>query len=279
MPTRASGLQIAFLAFAVILLSAPLGSYLQTGSIRSASADPFVTRAIPFAIFAALLLLVPAMGRQAHRFLQAPIRSDRRTEVAIVALTMIPLTWATAGARMLWAYWIDPAALPSMRVNGDLEAQLAFSGRGIAMLMLSAMAAPLLEELLFRGFLYRAFERDWGWKPALVVISVVFGAYHSFFLNAFATSLVLVALLRRTASLQAPILVHAFSNLFAWWPLMGQHILPDPSLPPEQVSTWTLHLICTAIAVVAIPAYIWSSRERHDLAATVYLESHGALPK
>jgi hypothetical protein len=112
MPNRASGLQIAFLVFAVILLSAPLGSYLQTGSIRSPDADRFLIRVIPFAIFATLLLFVPQMGRQAHRYLATPVAKNHRLEVVIVALSMIPLTWATAGARVLWAYWVDPPPLP-----------------------------------------------------------------------------------------------------------------------------------------------------------------------
>jgi membrane protease YdiL (CAAX protease family) len=174
---------------------------------------------------------------------------------------------------------VDPAALASMKVNGDVEARLASSERGIALLVFAVLVAPLLEELLFRGFLYRAFERDWGWIQALVLTSIVFGVYHSFFLNAFAFSLVLVCLLRRTGSLQATVLAHAFSNLVVWWPLMGQHMFPDSSLPPDRLSTWALHLGCLAIAVVAIPAYIWVSRDRHDIAATAYLEPHGALPR
>ena len=166
MQSKASGLQIAFLVFAVILLSAPLGSYVQTGNIRSADADSLVIRIVPFAIFALLLLFVSPLRRQARQLLSAPIARTHYCEVVIVAISMIPLTWATVGARVLWTHWVDPSALASMKVDADAESQLAFSAHGTALLVFSVLVAPLFEELLFRGFLYRAFERDRGWVAA-----------------------------------------------------------------------------------------------------------------
>jgi membrane protease YdiL (CAAX protease family) len=276
---KTTGLQIAFLAFAVILLSAPVGSYIQTGNWRSTETDGFVIRVLPFAIFALLLLFVLPMGRQANRLLSAPVARKHRAEVAIVSLSMIPLAWATLGARTLWTIWADPSAAATMKIDPGSEERLALSARGFALLIFAVVVAPVLEELLFRGFLYRAFERDWGWIPALVATSVIFGIYHPFFLNAFVFSLVLVCLLRRTGSLRATVAVHAFSNLVFWWPVMGRHLFPDPTLPADRLSTWALHFVCLAIATVVLPVYIWMSRDREVVAATVMLEPHASIPK
>lgn len=279
MQGRASGLQIAFLLFAVILMSVPIGSYIQTGSIRSAEADVFIIRVLPFAIFVLLIAFVRPLGRQASRLLSAPVARKDYAEVAIVALSMIPLTWATAGARALWAFVVDPSALASMKVNPDHESELVLSAKGAALAIFAVLVAPFLEEVLFRGFLYRAFERDWGWIAALVSTSVTFGFYHSFFLNALVFSAVMVCLLRRTGSLWGPIAVHMFGNLVAWWPLMGQYLFPDPALPPDQPITWARNFACLAIAAIAIPVYAWMSRDRQIVAATEMLEPHAALPK
>ena len=280
MKNFASGPQIAVLTFAVTLLSVPIGNYLMTGNLASTNADPLILRALPFLIFGLLLVTVPPLRIRASRCLSGPIPRGRYGEILVVALTTIPLTWATAGARALWAWIIDPASIECMKANSDSEWLMATSARGIAtFLVLGVMVAPLLEELLFRGFLYRAFTRDWGWVRALLATSALFGLYHPFFLNAFVASIVFVCVLRRTGSLRASILVHAFMNLAAWWPFMGQYVFPSQTRSTSDLSTWSVNLIALAIAVVAVPLYVWMSRDRNVTAPTAILEPNAALPK
>jgi membrane protease YdiL (CAAX protease family) len=277
---KASGLQLAFLTFAVALLCVPIGSYLLTGAVRSPDADRLQLRVLPFAIFATVLVAIRPIRMAAAGLLAAAIPRRSRVEVLLVCLAMIPLHWATTGARALWAWWLDPSSLASMSFDAAAELERAWSPRGLAtFLLLGLMVAPFLEELLFRGFLYRAFERDWGWPGATIATSIAFGLYHPFFLNAFVGAIVFACVVRRTGSLRSSMVVHAFSNLMAWWPMMGQYIGPHPSLPKAELSTWGTNLVALAIGVIALPLYVWMSRDRDPTAPTALLDPNAALQK
>ena len=281
MRKRISGIQIAFLMFAVMFLSVPLGNALLRDVGWPAESKEVLQRMLPFAAFALLLLSFPAIRRQASQLLSRPIARDRRLEIAVVATAMILVPFATTGARVAWS-WVaaGSAGISTLTINADVELRQALAWSGmVKFLLLGVVVAPFLEELLCRGFLYRAFERDWGWLPAMIATSVLFGIYHPFFLNAFVGSIVFVCVLRRSGSLRACVYVHAFSNLMMWWPLMGQHLFPDPSRPLGELSTWSLHLACLAIAAVGLAIYVWMSRDRREVAATVMLEPHVAVQK
>ena len=261
--SRASGLQIAFFMFAVLLLSVPLGRAAVQNYEGPADEKALIQRLVPFAIFALIVMAFPALRRRAREALQAPISPSKRVEVAIVALSMPLLAMASAGALALWT-WTAHGSLGLARMTVDMEAELtrAFSPAGLAQsLVLGAIVAPILEELLCRGFLYRAFEHQWGWSASVFLTSVIFGIYHPYFLNAFLTSIVFVCILRRTRSLRSSIIVHSTSNLMMWWPLMGQFVFPDGSRAPGELATWRLQLACLVVAMIALPAYVWMSRD------------------
>ena len=78
----------------------------------------------------------------------------------------------------------------------------------------ACILAPLGEEILFRGFLYRTIQVRFGQGWAIGVSSVLFGLLHGVF---YALPLALVGLMfallrQRTGGLAAPILAHAFHN-------------------------------------------------------------------
>ena len=87
---------------------------------------------------------------------------------------------------------------------------------GIALLVLLAVvAAPLFEELFFRGFLFRGLARSWGWALGAVISSAAFGAAHAqltIFLPLFALGFALAWVYKRTGSLWTCISLHALFN-------------------------------------------------------------------
>ena len=44
--------------------------------------------------------------------------------------------------------------------------------------VVGAVIAPIVEELFFRGFLFQGFRQKYGWLPALLLSSAIFGAAH-----------------------------------------------------------------------------------------------------
>jgi membrane protease YdiL (CAAX protease family) len=98
---------------------------------------------------------------------------------------------------------------------------------GVTMLVLIAVvAAPLFEELFFRGFLFRGLTRSWGWVLGAVISSAAFGAAHAqftIFLPLFALGFALAWVYKRTGSLWTCIAFHALFNAHAVviWALTG----------------------------------------------------------
>src|SRR5207244_1951853 len=154
----------------------------------------------------AVLFGIPALRRYCRAELSIPLPPGRKLEVAVVAAAKLSLPLAFAGAIALW-YWVSQggAALENHMLaerNIGREQEAAFSDAGVVRhLLLFSFVGPIVEELIFRGLLYRAWERQWGWIPAMLLTSALFAAYHPHFASAFLASIVFVCLYRRTGTL------------------------------------------------------------------------------
>lgn len=261
----ASGLQIAFFTFAGLLLAVPLSRYLDSILPWSNDQREILGRTIPFIIFGLVLVLFPALRRRCREDLSIPIPADRKREIILVAIAKLWFPMAIAGGIGLWFWYIGGNEALERRMlaetSEDGQMAYAFSTPGLVrQLFLAVLVAPVLEELVFRGFLYRAWERQWGWVPAMLLTSVLFGLYHSYFLSAFVGSIIFVCLLRRTGTLWAPIAVHSASNLALWYPLLGRHFFPKGVAAQRDIAEWKLQIACLLVAAIAIPAYVWLAR-------------------
>ena len=94
-------------------------------------------------------------------------------------------------------------------------------------LLLLAVLAPLVEELVFRGLLYGWIAGRWGSLPALVVSSLAFAAAHyepAHIVLVLPLGLLFGWLRRRTDSLLPSLFAHVVNNSFA---LLAAVYLPD----------------------------------------------------
>ena len=122
---------------------------------------------------------------------------------------------------------------------------------------------PFVEEVVFRGFLFGAWERQWGWIPAMLATSICFGLIHpGKFIQTFIGSIVFVCILRRTGTLWGPILAHMLYNALVTWPLLGQMIMAKPALDLRNPWEWVLEFACLAFVIVALPVYVWMARTK-----------------
>ena len=264
----ASGLQIVVLVFAVTLLAVPLTAYVEQlhGSLQRYS--EFLGRFMPFALGAVLLLGIPGLRRLAAQQLATRIPPGKGIELAIVALAKLSLAAAAIGAMVLYNWiFLGPAALEfemSGAPRADEQLAAAFSAPGIIFLLAATTLGPVMEEIIFRGFLYRAWEIRWGAFVSTVLVSTLFATYHTHFFAAFASSVVLVCVLRRTGSLRASIAVHAFYNAMLWYPLAGQFLMPPEGAALGDLAAWRLQLACLLFASIALPAYIWLARREYE---------------
>jgi membrane protease YdiL (CAAX protease family) len=260
LPASVSGWHIAFFILALNYISIPLARKL-LALLGPGWDEQSISRTVIFALGAILIAAFPAARRLAADSLRRPIPNDRRLEVAWVTLgnaLLFPL--AFAGALAAWDLWLNgaPHLQAALAEHKPVDAELAraFSRSGIFLLLAGTLAAPVLEELVFRGFLFSAWERRWGWAWAAVLTSTTFAIYHPHFGGAFVESMIFICALRRTGSLAAPITVHAIYNLMLWYPLLGQYMFPR--VPKDDVlSTWGLQFSALGIALVALPIYVW----------------------
>jgi membrane protease YdiL (CAAX protease family) len=83
--------------------------------------------------------------------------------------------------------------------------------------VLVVLLVPLLEELFFRGWAFRRWNRSWGFLPAALASSALFAAIHSdtMLIGAFVFGLVACKLYQESGNLLSPLLVHFTLNLIS----------------------------------------------------------------
>jgi len=82
----ASGIQIAFLSFAVLLLAVPLSAHVGDLLGGSSQYTTFIGRFFPFMLGAAILAAFPGLRRRVIDLLSMPVPRERRFELALVVI-------------------------------------------------------------------------------------------------------------------------------------------------------------------------------------------------
>jgi membrane protease YdiL (CAAX protease family) len=272
---RLGGYQLAFFIFAVALLGAAAQKYLTPLLPGGDELPVTIGRLYAFVPAILVMLLVPAARRYCARALAVPIPFERRGEVAVVIGLQPVVLLAIGGSVVLW-YWAQGGEMALARRIGEQmsdEAQRvrAFSRDGILLaIVIGTVVAPIVEELVFRATLYRLWAQRWGWFPSMLATSAFFAAYHPNKFAAFVASVILIALLRRTGSLRACILVHAAGNFMLWYPVLGQHVFVTHGRETGEIGLWPWHLAAFALLAILLPLYVWMSRD--DNAASVEMQ-------
>ena len=117
----------------------------------------------------------------------------------------------------------------SLSAGGMFE-QIHNNGWKLAFLLTGAIAAPIGEEIFFRGFLYNALKRRWGIMIGVVFSGLAFALIHFAPLAViviFPMGMLLAYVYEKTRSLWVTIMMHIFNNgaafLLAWFlPQLGK---------------------------------------------------------
>lgn len=144
--------------------------------------------------------------------------------------TLADLGW-TRPASMQAFLLVVPITLGAMMLSGVLGAisralmpaahnpqchQLSVGGGAVVLVaVLVAVVAPIAEETLFRGFLYRWLEQRMAWSFAVPLSALVFAGAHRILLillPIFAVGIVLALVFRHTRSIWPGACVHALNN-------------------------------------------------------------------
>jgi uncharacterized protein len=131
---------------------------------------------------------------------------------------------AAAAAVTFYVFSFIWAIALGITENDDLAKKLGVEDSTLNLVLVTLMvtvAAPLTEELFFRGFMFPALSNLLGWVGAAVVTGIIFGAIHlggtdpEFLVPLMVFGGLLCALYRFTGSLLPCIALHALNNAVA----------------------------------------------------------------
>jgi len=161
-----------------------------------------------------LFIGLMAYKRIGYRALFHPAKHSVAATMAVVTapiLLLVPGIAVVSGWLDALVQWAFPMS------DEDVELFDALLGPGVLSILFACVAAPVLEEMLFRGVMLRAFLRQYTPRFSIVWSAALFGIAH---LNvyqlatAFVAGLVTGWLYERCRSLWPCILLHAAYNSF-----------------------------------------------------------------
>ncbi len=258
-----SGFQLAFLLLATEFFVMLVATFLSTRIGWPDDRLNLLGNLIFFGGWLAIIFSIAPLRRYALQILAAPLPGPALREAITVGVAKVSGPLAIAGALVLWNFVAAPAGHPASAPSAEdvaLADARASSAFGWLHFATAISLGPFVEELLYRGFLYRAWERQFGWFWSMVATSLYFAILHpTHMVSSAIGSVVYVCLLRRTGTLWAPIVAHALFNLLVQWHVLGRPLRHTGEL---------VDLACLAFVCVALPAYVsMAHRSRADAAA------------
>ena len=106
--------------------------------------------------------------------------------------------------------------LPSaLQHSYDDVAGMIYGSNYVIQIIAAGIIGPIIEELCFRFFMYGSLKKVFGFRPACIITSIVFGLTHgnlAQFMYAFLLSLIFIFVYEKYKSIAAPIIAHISAN-------------------------------------------------------------------
>lgn len=120
------------------------------------------------------------------------------------------------------------------------------------------IAAPVLEEILFRGIIQETVAKEYGVFRAVFISALVFGVVHIIpqqVVNAFFIGIILGYIYFRTSSLIPVIIIHALNNAFSYVSMLileDKVMLTSRELINNDTIYWSIYAVCGVLFAIAI---------------------------
>src|SRR5438105_1213244 len=205
--------------------------YLPIGFVtqqRDVIAGLWVTEALAIALPAVILVRGANLRAASYLGLRAPALKQLAVAVVLAAANQPVVSLLTWGSRE-----VAPAAWVEEFDSFQRVMDVIFAGQAVPMIVTVSVAAPLGEELFFRGFALPALQRGWGPAVAAIVSGAMFSLLHVNkvgFVGLWEIGILLALLRLWSGSLWPSVLCHAVNNGIAGAAfLLGWE---DPAIPP-----------------------------------------------
>ena len=197
-------------------------------------------------------------NREAWIYLSLGIPSVALHYVGLYLL-FLPLSYVAPG---VVSWWLLEAEPPEFISGFSLDATLV---NGIQSCQ-TAVLVPIVEEIVFRGFILHRWRDKYGENRGIVQASILFSVLHAELLGNIVISVIVCILCLRTKSLVGPILVHIGNNLVVvlvilcvWFMGGDVEVFWDASTIQEFRSDWWYGAIG---ALIGVPWLYWFVKTR-----------------
>lgn len=143
-------------------------------------------------------------------------RKERYKPLHVVGITggLLVFCYGFFVVLLYCSSWFTPHFMESPVVKLSEWAEgLKATNAGVIEFIIVVLLAPVIEELLFRGFLFQRFAVKWGTEKAIFAVAILFGSFHADLVGAFAASIVLSIVYIRTQSLLMTMSIHFLYNV------------------------------------------------------------------
>lgn len=207
-------------------------AYVNDGDVLKA--NDYMVYGLLFGQLVKLTILYFYIGKRDKTFRNDIGRRYIKNDKISNPLVLVGIGVGTVGFGQILVNLIMKAMDGSTLVSDALDLlEKAFSAKGpidgMIILLVVAIGAPLVEELLFRGVLFEELRKECSLKMTIFLTALVFGVYHLNILqspNTFFMGLVLANVYYKTKSIKGPIIVHATNNILAMIPFLDQGLSP-----------------------------------------------------
>ena len=200
------------LAIGVIAFAIPLGAGLARPAVASGRDFVILASVVTYGIFIAwMAIALPRARISWRRLLGRPPSPGRVFEIVAVALMHVMFAGFSFVLMLALLHRIAPRLAQEL---ADIAAMSAPSGPPApGLFLMVAVAAPIVEELLFRGLMLQHFALRWGATRAVLVSSAIFAVLHPQHpVGLFVFSVLLSLLFLSSRSLIVTIVAHAVTN-------------------------------------------------------------------
>jgi uncharacterized protein len=213
-------------------------------------------------LYATVLLVLAVRGRRAQMDWRTLLGPRPTRELAPLLAVVVPIALLTMGAALAVYVPLSYVA-PDFVQRAILSSGALFDARTMGdwleLVLVGVVAAPIVEELFFRGFLLHRWARRWGTTTGVVASSALFAVLHGEWVGHFLFGVAMAALYLRTRRLWMPMLAHALNNsVVAVFSLVDvlRHAPPDTTTITELRAEWPMGAAALAAGVVLLWWYL-----------------------
>jgi len=185
--------------------------------------------------------------------------------LSIVGLAaLMPLTWwlGSINSKLPLPEWLEQLEQSQM----DMIEQVISQDLGLVFLLFMMAVTPAIcEEIMFRGYIQRQFERSIGVVGAIVVTGIIFGLYHLRLTQAIPLALIgiyLSYLTWRTGSLWPAVIVHFANNAFSI--ILGDYVARQPDMDMETLENVDVPIGIVLAAALVLAGIVYTMQKQAE---------------